>query len=237
MGFTAALFALGTATVIAAVVPVPDEATKGLMLALDDELRSRHARPPQALVERARRDAADERARRGLRLLRRGLTTLEPVKTKSVRSTVELVLIVAAALFFALTLQAFAIKPYRIPTGSMEPTLKIGQRIIVDRFCAPHRRRPQARRRDRLLPARTAPTRATAGTSAKGPFYSGGPETRHACSKPTRDALGHDVRQARRRPAGRPDRGHQRPRDPQRQAGAASRSRPPARAPSATSTR
>ena len=44
MGFTAALFALGTATVIAAVVPVPDEATKGLMLALDDELRARHAR-------------------------------------------------------------------------------------------------------------------------------------------------------------------------------------------------
>ena len=55
MGFTAALFALGTATVIAAVVPVPDEATKGLMLALDDELRAA-ARPPQALVERPRRD-------------------------------------------------------------------------------------------------------------------------------------------------------------------------------------
>ena len=50
MGFTAAVFALGTATVIAAVVPVPDEATKGLMLALDDELRTRHARRPQALV-------------------------------------------------------------------------------------------------------------------------------------------------------------------------------------------
>ena len=46
MGFTAAIFALGTQTVIAAVVPVPDEATKGLMLKLDEELsqgrRSRH---------------------------------------------------------------------------------------------------------------------------------------------------------------------------------------------------
>ncbi|HET6551034.1 MAG TPA: CHAT domain-containing protein, partial [Solirubrobacter sp.] len=50
MGFTAALFALGTRTVIAAVVPVPDEATKGLMLALDDELQ-RGAPPAQALVD------------------------------------------------------------------------------------------------------------------------------------------------------------------------------------------
>jgi hypothetical protein len=57
MGFTAALFALGTATVIAAVVPVPDEATKGLMLALDDELL-RGTPPAEALV-RAR--AGDER--------------------------------------------------------------------------------------------------------------------------------------------------------------------------------
>ena len=60
MGFTAALFALGTATVIAAVVPVPDESTKGLMLALDDALR-RGTAPAQALVE-ARDQSADERA-------------------------------------------------------------------------------------------------------------------------------------------------------------------------------
>ena len=49
MGFTAAVFALGTQTVIAAVVPVPDEATKGLMLALDEEL-SRGHNPATALV-------------------------------------------------------------------------------------------------------------------------------------------------------------------------------------------
>jgi CHAT domain-containing protein len=60
MGFTAALFALGTATVIAAVVPVPDEATRGLMLALDDALRAGVA-PAEALVQ-ARADSADERA-------------------------------------------------------------------------------------------------------------------------------------------------------------------------------
>lgn len=49
MGFTAAVFALGTSTLIAAVVPVPDEATKGLMLALDEELRAGRE-PARALV-------------------------------------------------------------------------------------------------------------------------------------------------------------------------------------------
>ena len=49
MGFTAAMLALGTATVIAAVIPVPDAATRGLMLALDHEL-SRGTAPAEALV-------------------------------------------------------------------------------------------------------------------------------------------------------------------------------------------
>ncbi len=49
MGFTAAVFALGTETVIAAVVPVPDEATAGLMLALDEQLHQ-GIPPAQALV-------------------------------------------------------------------------------------------------------------------------------------------------------------------------------------------
>ncbi len=49
-------------------------------------------------------------------------------------SIVELVVLVAIALFLALTVQAYAVKPYRIPSGSMEPTLAIGQRVIVDRI-------------------------------------------------------------------------------------------------------
>ena len=51
MGFTAAVFALGTATVIAAVVPVPDEATAGLMLELDAQL-ARGVAPAHALDPR-----------------------------------------------------------------------------------------------------------------------------------------------------------------------------------------
>jgi signal peptidase I len=47
---------------------------------------------------------------------------------------VEFVLIVALALGLAFGIQAFIIKPYRIPSGSMEPTLAIGQRVLVDRI-------------------------------------------------------------------------------------------------------
>ncbi len=47
---------------------------------------------------------------------------------------VELVVIVALALGLALGIQAFLIKPYQIPSGSMEPTLDIGQRVLVNRF-------------------------------------------------------------------------------------------------------
>jgi signal peptidase I len=51
-----------------------------------------------------------------------------------VASIVELVVIVVVALGLALAIQAFVVKPYRIPSGSMEPTLKIGQRVLVNRI-------------------------------------------------------------------------------------------------------
>ncbi len=52
---------------------------------------------------------------------------------------VELVVIVAIALGLALGIQAFVVKPYKIPSGSMEPTLAVGQRVLVDRiFSSPH---------------------------------------------------------------------------------------------------
>jgi signal peptidase I len=47
---------------------------------------------------------------------------------------IELVLIVAVALGLALGIQAFLIKPYRIPSVSMEPTLNVGQRVLVNRI-------------------------------------------------------------------------------------------------------
>ena len=49
-------------------------------------------------------------------------------------SLLELVLIVAVALGLALGIQAWLVKPYRIPSGSMEPTLQVGQRVLVNRI-------------------------------------------------------------------------------------------------------
>jgi signal peptidase I len=49
-------------------------------------------------------------------------------------SLLELAVIVAVALGLALGIQAFLVKPYRIPSESMVPTLTVGQRVLVDRI-------------------------------------------------------------------------------------------------------
>jgi len=46
----------------------------------------------------------------------------------------ELAIIIAVALGLALGIQAFLVKPYRIPSPSMVPTLEVGQRVLVDRI-------------------------------------------------------------------------------------------------------
>ena len=43
-------------------------------------------------------------------------------------------MIVAVALGLALGIQAFLVKPYRIPSESMVPTLEVGQRVLVNRI-------------------------------------------------------------------------------------------------------
>ncbi len=47
---------------------------------------------------------------------------------------IEFVVIVAVAIGLALGIQAFLVKPYRIPSESMEPTLVKGQRVLVNRI-------------------------------------------------------------------------------------------------------
>lgn len=76
---------------------------------------------------------------------RTGTTTGKAGKKRSKSTTssiVELVVIIAVALGLALGIQAFIVKPYRIPSGSMEPTLAVGQRVLVNRigmdFGKPH---------------------------------------------------------------------------------------------------
>jgi signal peptidase I len=58
---------------------------------------------------------------------------------RHVRGLFELVFTIAVAIGLALAVQAWAVKPYKIPSASMEPTLTEGQRILVDRlFFSPH---------------------------------------------------------------------------------------------------
>jgi signal peptidase I len=94
----------------------------------------------------------------------------------------ELVLVVAIALGIALVVQAFVVKPYRIPSGSMEPTLAVGQRVIVNRignrFSAPSDG-------DIVVfhPPKGADTNQC-GIPGQGPFYDG-PGSRTPCTRPT----------------------------------------------------
>jgi signal peptidase I len=54
---------------------------------------------------------------------------------KSLASSIlELAGVLLVAFVMAFAIQAFLVKPYRIPSASMEPTLLIGERILVDRI-------------------------------------------------------------------------------------------------------
>src|SRR5579864_7901725 len=58
-------------------------------------------------------------------------------------AVVEILVTIGVALALAEGVQAAVVKPFEIPTPSMEPTLEIGQRILVNRlaydFGAPQR--------------------------------------------------------------------------------------------------
>ena len=129
------------------------------------------------------------------------------------RSALELVVIVAVALGLALGIQAFLVKPYEIPSGSMEPTLQIGQRVLVDRI-GTHFIVAQDRRHPRLPPARDE----TCANPNEGQ-NTDGQQFGRAVRRGRQDAVVADLHQARRRAARRPIFDPQRPRVPQRRAG------------------
>jgi signal peptidase I len=64
-------------------------------------------------------------------------------RSRTVRWIVEVAVIVAAAFVLAFLIQQFVVKPFAIPSPSMEPTLVEGDRVLVNRltlhFRSPHR--------------------------------------------------------------------------------------------------
>jgi signal peptidase I len=62
------------------------------------------------------------------------MNPLIPKPTTGRGALIELVVIVALAIGLALGIQAFIVKPYQIPSPSMEPTLDVGQRVLVNRL-------------------------------------------------------------------------------------------------------
>ena len=57
-----------------------------------------------------------------------------PARNRLGAPFVELVLVLALAFGLAYAVQAWLIKPYRIPSGSMLPTLHVGDRVLALRF-------------------------------------------------------------------------------------------------------
>ena len=55
-------------------------------------------------------------------------------ETSSSRWIVELVGVVVVAILIAVLLRTFVVATYSIPSGSMEPTLQIGDRIVVNKL-------------------------------------------------------------------------------------------------------
>jgi signal peptidase I len=90
-------------------------------------------------------DGRDQRSRSPVNSIANLLVGSKGGKKQSKSTTaslIELAVIIAVALGLALGIQAWIVKPYKIPSGSMEPTLAVGQRVLVNRigmdFSDPH---------------------------------------------------------------------------------------------------
>ncbi|HEV2790312.1 MAG TPA: signal peptidase I, partial [Solirubrobacterales bacterium] len=84
--------------------------------------------------------------------------------------------IVALALGLALGIQAWVVKPYQIPSESMEPTLDVGQRVLVNRFLF-HFQDPQI--------GDSVVFHPPAGADHEGEPCGVRPKSSEACSQPT----------------------------------------------------
>ena len=141
-------------------------------------------------------------------------------------SLVELVVIVGVALGVALAVQAFVVKPYEIPSGSMEPTLHINQRVLVNRL-GMHFDSPSVGEIIVFHPPKNfdqaARTRPRAGPTE--------PQSARPATSRRRQAVLADLHQARRRAPRRSPLDRQRTRDTATACASATPTRPPATVP------
>lgn len=85
--------------------------------------------PDQLVLDRAGGDAgADERADDAED------GTLEAGHSSATRSLVEWIAVIGGALVVALVIKTFLIQAFYIPSGSMEPTLDVGDRVLVNKL-------------------------------------------------------------------------------------------------------
>ena len=101
-------------------------------------------------------------------------------RKSSTSSVIEFFVIVGVAIGLAFGIQKFLVKPFRIPSPSMVPTLKVGQRVLVNRL-GPHFGDPSRGDIVVFKPPRGAdPSVDQCGTPRQ-------PGDKQPCSKPTPD--------------------------------------------------
>ena len=88
-----------------------------------------------AFRQRVGRRGRVRRARgHGFRSCRPGRTARAPPKRNSKRALVEWGILIVVAIVIAIIIKAFLFQAFYIPSASMEPTLKIGDRVLVNKL-------------------------------------------------------------------------------------------------------